>query len=634
MKTFDERRKSVESHMKTIRRRRAGAAAASVTAVCLVLVVSMLAVYLFTPYNTQPPSVEQYADSPYYPLIEKLNAATYTPPAHKNPFEAIMYNLIPKKSGEINGTMNGTFNDYLLMTGTMAGATPEESAGYVEVTDNQVSGVIEADIFKRSSEHLYYLSGNVLRIFTIDQDASCQVGGFELKRVMLQADQEDEYDHVRLFRMTDMYLSQDCSTVTVIGVSYHPSLGYCTEVISLDVSDPSHISEKNRAFFTGEYISSRMVDGQLLLLYSYSVKMENINFDDPATFVPQYGTKENMQCVPSQQIICPDAASVSRYTVVCSVSEQTGDVQDSVALVGYSYEVYVSQDTIFATYAYTKRQQQDETRYTKSNYCDITGVAYGGGSLEILGTISLEGYVKNQYCMDAYNGVLRVVTNTFSRLWQEYNDGDTVSVAMGASKKNVNLYCVDLSSWEVVASVEAFAPEGESAESVRFDGHMAYVCTAEVIINTDPVYFFDLSDLKNITWTDTGTIDGYSTSLIQLKDGYLLGIGYGDERQLKLEIYKEQDGQVISVATYQRDAFFAEEYKSYLIDRENQLFGLAIADYVEGGQYVLLHFDGENLYEVMVMENYQYSSLGNARAVIIDGWLYVLGKQLTVSKVF
>ena len=185
----------------------------------------------------------------------------------------------------------------------------------------------------------------------------------------------------------------------------------------------------------------------------------------------------------------------------------------------------------------------------------------------------------------------------------------------------MNLYCVDLDRWEVTASVESFAPDGEDAQSVRFDGHMAYVCTAEVIVITDPVYFFDLSDLENITYTDTGTIDGYSTSLIELGDGYLLGIGYGDTRQLKVEVYKERDGAVISVCTYQLAASFSEEYKSYYINREYDLIGLPVMLQNGSISYKLLHFDGFALHEIV--SDSCIGALDNVRATIIDGYLYI-----------
>jgi len=136
--------------------------------------------------------------------------------------------------------------------------------------------------------------------------------------------------------------------------------------------------------------------------------------------------------------------------------------------------------------------------------------------------------------------------------------------------------------------------------------------------------------LDNITYTDTGTIDGFSTSLIQLGDGYLLGIGYGDDRQLKIEIYEETEKGVVSVCAYERDAFFSEEYKSYFIDRENDMIGLAVTDYGKYGktEYILLHFDGYKLHERETVEC--GGGLEAVRADVIDGFLYVLSSGFSV----
>jgi uncharacterized secreted protein with C-terminal beta-propeller domain len=257
-------------------------------------------------------------------------------------------------------------------------------------------------------------------------------------------------------------------------------------------------------------------------------------------------------------------------------------------------------------------------------------MSYRGDRLEQKGSAVVEGSVKNQYSMDEYQGVLRVVTSTNKTVTQ-YHDNGTVS---GMVQRNANLYCIDLENFSVVACVEAFAPEGEQAESVRFDGNMAYVCTAEVITLTDPVYFFDLSDLSNITYKDTGTIDGYSSSLVDFGEGLLLGIGVGAERNLKIEIYEQTQTGVESLCAYEQNALFAEAYKSYYIDRENSLVGLCI--YPLSGQkpiYVLLHFDGYELNELLRVP-VSVGDLASVRAVLIDGWLYVFDEDFKVVKAF
>ena len=205
---------------------------------------------------------------------------------------------------------------------------------------------------------------------------------------------------------------------------------------------------------------------------------------------------------------------------------------------------------------------------------------------------------------------------------------------------NAALYCIDINTWETVAKVENFAPKGETVESVRFDGDKAYVCTAVVVTLTDPVFFFDLSDLNNITVKDTGEIDGYSSSLVNFGNGYLLGIGINDAWELKIEIYEESEDGVVSVTAYEKPFDFSRDYKAYFIDRKNQLIGLGIADYSgkyndkdERLRYIVLHFDGFELREVMNVGI--GASLDHCRATLIDGYMYILGfDRLEVVKLW
>ena len=619
MKTYDQRTADIAAkiNQKTKQKR-------MVKGICLSTALVVLALILFVPYSTTPPSVERYADSPYYGLIQKLNEVTFQPPQYANNFEAVFESV--RDFGMMGMTGSAPNADYE-SSGTGLGE-------YVEVTDNQVSGVIEGDLFKRSDRYIYYLRDLELSVYDINQADSKQVGSYrigEMQDVIVKpygsGDTADT--KIQYFGDAELYLSADCTTVTVLFGCYEEDMGRSTVLVTLDVTDPANIRENGRIYLTGQYISSRMVEGSLLVTQNYSVGSHD--FADPQTFVPSYGTPESMTCIPPENILCPDSAQADRYTVVYLLDGSTLEVEGSAALLGYSQELYVSAETIYATHLYDVYGEKDENGVSRQDrMTQISGISYAGDTLVLLGTVTLEGSVKDQYSMDQYDGMLRVVTTTRSWDHRRQNGYDTVSM----QSRNVNLYCIDLENWEVAASVIGFAPEGEEATSVRFDGDHAYVCTAEVVSMTDPVYFFDLSDVENITYTDTGTIDGYSTSLIQLGEGYLMGVGYGDSRQLKIEIYEEVDGKVVSVCSYEAEAMFSEEYKSYLIDRERKLIGLGLSNqyYVRDDCYVLLHFDGYGLTEVTTVPI--SGTPENVRAALIDGWIYVLSDDFAVQQVW
>jgi uncharacterized secreted protein with C-terminal beta-propeller domain len=314
------------------------------------------------------------------------------------------------------------------------------------------------------------------------------------------------------------------------------------------------------------------------------------------------------------------------------LDEKTLTPLGDAAFLSYSQEVYVSADSIYATSQYTERTELDDG-YTHSEVMtEIARLSYADGTLTPMGKTSVKGSVKNQYSLDEYKGVLRVVTTTNSRKFKETITGNNASVTIPSANDSgigAALYCIDINTWETIAKVENFAPEGETVESVRFDGDKAYVCTAVVITMTDPVFFFDLSDLNNISVKDTGVIDGYSSSLVNWGDGYLLGIGFNDQRQLKIEVYEEGETGVNSVTAYELDAGFSLDYKAYFIDRENRLIGLCVVDYSKNHEdrhrYIVLHFDDFQLREVL---NVGFiTSPDYCRATLIDGYMYILGQE-------
>ncbi len=599
-------------------------------AACICLLVTALNLVLFLPYNTTPPDVSKYAESEYYSVIQSINALTYQKPEFKNRFQSLWDTL---------SSLGRNF-----MKGDMApgAAAPEdfESAGdinqsYQEVTDNQVSGVIEGDIFKRSDKYIYYMSSKNLYVYSIEKENSAL-----LFSCSLDSYDRPEYSGVMYYgNQFEFYLSNDCTTLTVImPLAALNSEGWArtlVDIVSLDVTDPGNVRETKRITVTGGYLSSRVVDGQLLLMTNMSVK--NPDFSDESTFLPQINTGDGFESISADNIMLPETLTSARYTTAFLLDEKTLEVKGDAAFLSYSQEVYVSRDSIYATSQYTERTEQDDG-YTKTEIMtEIARLSYADGTLTPMGKTSVKGSVKNQYSLDEYQGVLRVVTTTSSSKFKETVTGNMASVQIPTDNNDfgigASLYCIDINTWETIAKVENFAPKGETVESVRFDGDKAYVCTAVVVQLTDPVFFFDLSDLDNITVKDTGVIDGYSSSLVNWGNGYLLGIGFNGDSVLKIEVYEESETGVVSVTAYEKNANFSLDYKAYFIDRKNQLIGLGIFDYNSAERYIVLHFDGFQLNEVLNVAIGAYPD--DCRATLIDGYMYILGQdQFEVVKLW
>lgn len=602
----------------------------SLIAACLCLAMVLGNLWLFIPFNTTPPDVSKYADSEYYGLIQRLNTLTFQMPKYKNNAAKLLAGIKNFSFGLTKDGTNGMPED--------AGEASIGTGNYQEITDNQVSGIIEADRIKRSDTHIYYLDNEVLRIYAIDKENTKEVGNYTL------------YGGAKNYYLDqwEFYLSSDCKTVTVITQYYkknNTNANRYVNLISLDVSDPANIVKKEEFSITGDYMSSRKTNGSILLLTEFVINVKELDFDDERTFLPQINEGNGAYSIPANGIVSPDHLSNTRYTVVMKLDEETLDLKGTAAYLSYSEDVYVSENHVFLTHVFADQKENADGSITRNSMTEISCLTYGGDSFEQKGTVTVRGYVKDQWSMDEYEGILRVftTTNATTVYEQTHNSGnvsaDILQTATGNS--NASLYCIDISSFEIVASAIDFAPPREEIQSVRFDKETAYVCTS--IELSDPVFFFDLSDLNNISYKDTGTIEGFSTSLINLGNGYLLGIGRGKSwNTFKVEVYEETASGVRSVCAYElKHTEYSTEYKSYYIDRQNQLIGLGIINSqyntdkssYETSRYILLHFDGYELTELVnvVLEGRPV----NMRGVYIDGYMYMFGSDdFKVEKIF
>ena len=596
----------------------------SLVAACACFALVICNLWLFIPFNTNPPDVSQYADSEYYGLIQKLNALTFEKPKYKNNAAKLWAGLENFSFGITKDAVGGAPENEMAADGETIG-----TGSYQEITDNQVQGIIEADRIKRSDTHIYYLDNDVLRIYSIDKEDTAEVGSYTL------------YGGSKNYYLDqwEFYLSSDCKTVTVVTQYYtktDSNSNRYVNLISLDVSDPANIVKKDEFNITGDYMSSRMANGNILLLTEFVINKRELNFDDETTFLPQIDEGNGSHSIPANGIVSPDNLSNTRYTVVMKLDENSLDLKGTAAYLSYSEDVYVSENHVFLTHVFADKTENEDGTLTRNYMTEISCLTYGGDSFERKGNVTVRGYVKDQWSMDEYEDILRVFTTTnATTIREQYYDNGTVSADIlqtATGQSNASLYCIDLSTFEVVASVIDFAPPREEIQSVRFDKETAYVCTS--IELSDPVFFFDLSDLNNITYKDTGTIEGFSTSLINLGNGYLLGIGRGDSwSSFKVEVYEETEHGVRSVCSYEiEDAQYSTEYKSYYVDRQNQFVGVGVI--AEGvTRYILLHFDE---YELVELVNIPLDGdPAFMRGVYIDGYMYMFGtNDFEVEKLF
>lgn len=649
MKTSNERMQSIrekaERQKLQLMRNRKRKIIAIVSGIAAAVIAFNLV--LFVPYTVGGVNISKYRSSEYYGVIEKLSGKTHSPSTTTN-FREWFGGLFVRGKAYASGSSDGlgqAATSTPPAPGGLTSSAPSSSPSgnnYQEVTLNQTKGVTEGDLFKRSDTHIFYLghlssryeegvskaAAHVLKVYTLAGEKSEEVASYEIS--------PDEGMGFVYYSGHEMYLGKDLSTVTVITQCYESStrLTY-TVVINLDVTDLSHIKEKNRSYISGAYVGSRVTGGAMLVFTNFAVR-SNVNYDDVTAFVPHIVNGGEKEPLSAEDIVCPSEITAARYTVVCTLDDNV-EVTDSVALLSFSTDAYVSQSNMFFTRDFSETAETANVynlTYT-INKTEIRIVPYGDGTLGETRSVSVDGKVLNRYSLDEYEGILRAVT-TESRTSGSF--GLWVDPRPDLLKDRCNMYCIDMGTLEMKAQVTDFAPHGESVRSARFDGNTAYVCTAEEVkpmVVTDPVFMFDLSDLDNITYKDTGTIPGYSLSLTKFAYDTLLGIGYGDNKNtLKIELYEQSDSSVVSVAKYELpDVTFSDEFKAHMIDEKNCLIGLGVRTWLDTSyaRYKLFLYDGYDLVELqsVIMSGTDCNSM---RATVVDGYLYVFGNDYYQNK--
>lgn len=645
MKTCNERMHSILEKAEMQKLRNARNRKRKIIAIVSSIAAAVIAfnLVLFVPYTVGDVNLSQYRTSEYYGVIQKLSKKTHSPYTTNN-FHEWFGDLSfgSKKGASAPGDWATSSVPGDNLTPSAPGSS-ESNNNYNEVTLNQTKGVTEGDLFKRSDTHIFYLGHNssyyaagaqkdaahVLKVYTLAGMESKEAGSFEI------VPDEDMYFANNNDR--EMYLSKDLSTVTVITQCYeYSSRVTYTAVINVDVTNLSDIKEKGRSYISGAYVSSRVVGEAMLVITNFAVR-SNVNYDYVPAFVPHVINDGEKQPLSASDIVCPDQITTTRYTVISSL-DGNSEVTDTVALLSYTDDVYVSQNNLFVTRSFDEivNTENEHGLSYIVNKTEIRVVPYGNGQLGDTRSVSVNGSVLNRYSLDEYDGMLRVVTTV--RLYSQSYHFAGEDPYRGMFGNRCCLYCLDMDTLERKAAVLDFAPMGETVRSARFDGNTAYVCTAEEVkptVVTDPVFMFDLSDLEHITYKDTGTIPGYSLSLNKFAYGTLLGIGYGETMDtLKIELYEQNDSQVVSVAKYEQEGVtFSAEFKAHLIDSDNCLIGLGVQPWnVNSTQYKLFLYDGYDLIELYTV-SMDMSHVDSMRATVVDGYVYIFGDEYYNSKV-
>ena len=355
-------------------------------------------------------------------------------------------------------------------------------------SDGSMGKVFTFDIAKPENENIYYM--DISEMYVSGDKLIALVNCRKYN------DREETSENSKTYRSGCYYGSNDLTL---------------TMAVCFDISNRAEPVETWRIYQDGNYVSSRLIGNQLVMISNYYV---DISLDEETvkkTCVPEIGCDSaEMQRVDKDCISVMENVYDSRYIVVSTLNTNDKETLKTQAILGAGENVYCTTETLYATSTdYDYDSGVEEIFGATSSQTQIYKFDIRNFDVKYLGCGAVDGRALNQFSIDEYNGYLRIATTT----------GD-----WGDSLVN-QLYVLD-GDLNIVGLVENMA-KGETIKSVRFTGNTGYVVTFE---QTDPLFVIDLTDPKAPKIKGELKIPGFSTYLHPVGDNLVLGVGVdGDE---------------------------------------------------------------------------------------------------------
>ncbi len=453
-------------------------------------------------------------------------------------------------------------------------------------TNEQVQGVSEADIIKNDGKYLYVLSpdnadwgayydalysvsgivkttdenGNPVEVENVNTEEP--VLKYDCKIVIIEPTADGKLNEVGEINISpeedkgvyymvvrEMYVKGD-RLIAVVECSVYDDkasdsqenskssyrvtdsiyFGYnnnTTMAVCFDISDRANAKEMWRVYQDGSYISSRLIDNQLVFLSNYYVDLSDDEEIVKENCVPTYSVNNApMQRIPCDCLVIGERVSDSSYLVASSVDIENKDSLKTEAVLGAGSNVYCTTDTLYAVSTQYKDVEAGAEIF--GNTEEITSIYkfdIRDGNIKYLGCGSVKGHALNQFSIDEYNGYLRIATTTG-------NWGDELSNQVYVLDKDL----------KVIGDITGIA-KGETIKSVRFSGNTGYVVTFE---QTDPLFVIDFSNPEKPEIKGELKIPGFSAYLHPVSDNLLLGVGVdgtndGQGNGMKISLFDVSD---------------------------------------------------------------------------------------------
>ena len=374
------------------------------------------------------------------------------------------------------------------------------------------------------------------------------------------------------------------------------------------------------AWQEGEYCECRRVEG-MVYVYSRANPVVEHTFEESTMAASANGEE-----IPAEQMVLPDRMESETYLIAGAVNTDAPDqLSDVKVVVGGSDFFYATQDSLYVLC-------MDFSGYSKRT--QIIRLACTGGTYEGIAACTIPGEVKDSFCIDEYQGNLRVLTTyTGYTIDAMYIIDELLGRSTDRWTTKNALYILDDRLY-VKGRISGIAP-GETIRSARYFGDTAWFVTYE---NTDPLFGADLSDPAKPKLTGKLKVTGYSDYLHPYGEDSLLGIGFETDPEtgyiegLKLSLFDRSDPSEIREITRKVIPGITwlhglSDYKALLVSPEKNLIGFCYDD-----RYFVYRLEGDQfervlLYDFFSDDQYGVNAVQNVRGLFIKDTLYVAGEH-------
>jgi uncharacterized secreted protein with C-terminal beta-propeller domain len=405
-------------------------------------------------------------------------------------------------------------------------------------TNNQVAGVDEADFIKTDRNHTYLLSGNYFMVLQTWPAAESQ----ELSRTEIDGTPLAMliYGDTALV-VSEVYRDNYAEFDESLTSDYTPRLYYMTKITLLQVSNPQQPEVIRETVLESAYVDARRIDNQVYLVVDSQLDLMPVIQSPDSVEIEQLlpimadNTDPDAQTDPVTSVISgcdgiyrpENASGTGTVTILGFDLENPLAELTSTSLLANTTMVYANQANLYIAsiednYWLWLPVMEGEEYPTPTTKIHKFGL---GGSPQYLASGSVNGHLLNQFAMDEYQGLLRVVT-TEQNWWSNTNPDN-------------RLYILQQEEAELVKHAELgdLGKPGESVYAVRFDQQRGFVVTFEQI---DPLIALDLSDAANPQVAGALEVPGFSTYLHPIEGDRLLAIGQ-EGLSIKLSLFDVSD---------------------------------------------------------------------------------------------